>query len=139
MKTEVLSNVALGALDSVRRSLCRHPGALAAFALAAGLSAAQSNAWAGGYESLGRSIGYELGRAAGPSPQGRIATLVLQTAGGAIAAPLDAPAAEQKRAAEAQRQAQDQARRDQRRTAQIEQEAREQASRDAASQIPARV
>ena len=111
---EVLSSASLGALESVRRSLFRHPGALAAFALAAGLTTAQGNAWAGGYESLGRSIGYELGRTAGPGVPGRVASMVLQSVGGSVAAPMDAApqTSDQRRAAELQRQAREQAGRD---------------------------
>lgn len=113
-KRQALSLVAKGAMASVRLGLCRHPAALAAFALAAGLSAAQNSAFAGQYEAVGRSIGYELGRAAGSGPQGRIASIVLQAAGGAAAGTLDAPplSADQRRIQDLQRQAREQAARD---------------------------
>lgn len=110
---QAISGVSMSALESIRQSLGK-PSVLGVFALAAGLSAAQSQAWAGNFEYVGRSIGYEMGRAAGSGPQGRIASLVLQTAGGTVAGQLDSPppSSDQRRAAELQRQAREQAARD---------------------------
>lgn len=114
-----LSACAAGALDSVRRSLLRSPSALAAFAVAAGLGA-HADAWAQQYSSVGRSIGYEMGRAVGGTgPQGRIASLVLQSVGAAAGSQLDAPPSRSTSA-------------EQRRIESLQQQAREQAARDAA-------
>ncbi len=111
---QAMSGVSLVALESVRRGFFRTPAVLGALALAAGLNAAQSTAFAGQYESVGRTVGYEVGRAVGPGPQGRIASVILQSVGGSVAGQLDAKplSSDQRRVLELQRQAREQAARD---------------------------
>jgi hypothetical protein len=106
----------LTAVRSVRTNMRASGPALVALAIAAGLAPDVARAWGMDYESAGRTIGSEIGRAAGGnqifSPAGRIGSVIGEMAGAAIGRPFDAASRESDRQQQAIKEAQDQARRD---------------------------
>lgn len=101
--------------EQLRANLWR-TGALVAIAVAAGMAPDAARAWGMNYESAGRTIGSELGRAAGGgaifSPEARVASVVGEMAGQMLGRSIDSVGQQAKQAQEAERMAIEQARRD---------------------------
>jgi hypothetical protein len=106
-------SLAHAAAASVRSSMRAAPAFMVAIALAAGMAASDAKAW-GESESVGRTIGTELGRAAvgGYGAQATVGGLLGGVVGAMIGRPIDKSGEATQREEEVTRAAKEQAQRD---------------------------